>query len=253
MNKYIMLPVLYAAALIFCGPAQARAESALSVLGAIQPIAPERRCQAYDRKEYPYHQSIELQIIRTMGGRIYGPYEARTFASRRDTHIEHIVAVSEAHDSGMCAASPALKQRFASDIDNLTLASPGVNRAKSGYDASEWLPKHNQCWYAGQIVTVKKKYELSFDKKEASVLRRILSQCPSTAMVFTNAAPEPNPKKQTVRHRQPGADPLTLYDSNRNGRITCAEAREHRIAPVSRDHPAYRYMRDGDGDGVVCE
>ena len=31
------------------------------------------------------------------------------------------------------------------------------------------------------------------------------------------------------------------------------EARTHGIAPVRRDHPAYAYMRDGDGDGIVCE
>ena len=43
------------------------------------------------------------------------------------------------------------------------------------------------------------------------------------------------------------------YDDNRNGRITCAEARNHGIAPVPRGHPAYPYMNDGDGDGVVCE
>ena len=48
-------------------------------------------------------------------------------------------------------------------------------------------------------------------------------------------------------------DPLALYDDNRNGRITCLEARRHGIAAVPRDHPAYRYMRDGDNDGVVCE
>jgi hypothetical protein len=46
---------------------------------------------------------------------------------------------------------------------------------------------------------------------------------------------------------------LALYDDNGNGRISCAEARAHGIAPVSRGHPAYEYMRDGDGDGVVCE
>lgn len=49
----------------------------------------------------------------------------------------------------------------------------------------------------------------------------------------------------------PGA--LARWDDNGNGRITCAEARRHGIAPVPRGHPAYRYMRDGDGDGVVCE
>lgn len=48
-------------------------------------------------------------------------------------------------------------------------------------------------------------------------------------------------------------DALALWDDNGNGRITCAEARRHGIAPVSRDHPAYEYMRDADNDGVVCE
>ena len=48
-------------------------------------------------------------------------------------------------------------------------------------------------------------------------------------------------------------DPLALYDDNGNGRITCAEARAHGIAPVRRNHPAYPHMTDGDSDGVVCE
>ena len=47
--------------------------------------------------------------------------------------------------------------------------------------------------------------------------------------------------------------PLTRWDDNGNGRITCTEARAHGIAPVRRGYPAYEYMRDADGDGVVCE
>ena len=46
-------------------------------------------------------------------------------------------------------------------------------------------------------------------------------------------------------------DMLARYDDNGNGRIPCKEARRHGITPVHRSHPAYRYMRDG--DGVVCE
>lgn len=46
---------------------------------------------------------------------------------------------------------------------------------------------------------------------------------------------------------------LELWDDNENGRITCAEARRHRIAQVRRGHAAYRYMHDADGDGIVCE
>jgi len=46
---------------------------------------------------------------------------------------------------------------------------------------------------------------------------------------------------------------VAVWDDNGNGRISCAEARAHGIAPVRRGHPAYPFMRDGDGDGVVCE
>ena len=48
-------------------------------------------------------------------------------------------------------------------------------------------------------------------------------------------------------------DALSRWDTNGNGRIMCKEAQQHGIAPVQREHPAYRFMRDGDGDGVVCE
>ena len=47
----------------------------------------------------------------------------------------------EAHDSGLCAASAATRVRFANDLLNLTLASPQVNRQKSGKDAGVWMPK----------------------------------------------------------------------------------------------------------------
>ena len=35
--------------------------------------------------------------------------------------------------------------------------------------------------------------------------------------------------------------------------MTCAEARNHGLAPVRRCHPAYWYMDNRDNDGVVCE
>ncbi len=49
-----------------------------------------------------------------------------------------------------------------------------------------------------------------------------------------------------------GAGPAR-WDDNGNGRVSCAEARRHGIAPVPRGHPAYPFMNDRDGDGVVCE
>lgn len=225
-------------------------------------VAPEHRCSPYNRKrDYPYPQSIEQAIVRRLGG-VYGAYTDTCFGSARETDIEHIVATSEAHDSGLCARDRATRARFASDLRNprlplrgqaLTLASPRVNRRqKSGKDAAEWLPARNRCWYAARVVEVRRAYELTIDPREAAVLERILAGCDSTDM---------QPMACTARPASAGggneavgdSHALALYDDNGNGRITCKEARAHGIAPVSRDHPAYRYLDDRDGDGVVCE
>ena len=68
-------------------------------------VASEVRCAPYDSAAYGYSQALERLAISAMGGRIYGPYSGRTFAHRTDTDIEYIVARSEAHDSGLCAAN----------------------------------------------------------------------------------------------------------------------------------------------------
>ena len=109
-------------------------------------VAPEHRCAPYDRDDYPYSQSVETRIIAGMGGRVYGPYTGRYIGSRRETDIEHMVATSEAHDSGLCAVDAGTKRRFAGDLLNLTLAAPAVNRhQKSGKDAGEWMSRMNRC------------------------------------------------------------------------------------------------------------
>lgn len=103
-------------------------------------VEPERRYSPYDPDDYRYSQSVEDRIIADYGG-VYGPYTGLWFSSQRDTDIEHMVARSEAHDSGLCAADLATRRRFANDLLNLTLASPSVNRGqKIARDAAEWMP-----------------------------------------------------------------------------------------------------------------
>ena len=222
-------------------------------------VAPENRCSPYDPDDYRYSPSVEPKIVEAQGG-IYGPYTGTWFESIRETDIEHIVARSEAHDSGLCAASAATRAKFAPDLLNLTLASPSVNRhEKSDNDVAEWLPDLNQCWYVNRTLQVRREYGLTIDHAEADAADRVLAGCESTDMTVlaprasgtatatpTRAAPA-TPRSATE------VDALALWDDNGNGRITCAEARAHGIAPVHRGHPAYQYMRDADGDGVVCE
>lgn len=63
-------------------------------------VRPENRCSAYDRDwDYQYSQSLEPVIAKRMGG-IRCRYTGTRYQSLRDTHIEHVVALSEAHDSG---------------------------------------------------------------------------------------------------------------------------------------------------------
>ena len=216
-------------------------------------VAPEDRCSDYDADDYHYSPSVEPKIVEAQGG-IYGPYTGTWFDSIKETDIEHIVARSEAHDSGLCAANPDTKDRFGADLLNLTLASPSVNRhQKSGKDVAEWLPELNKCWYVDRVVQVRQEYGLTIDRAEADAIDEVLAGCEITEMVMlatgTSKAATPTPTPTAA----PDMDALALYDDNGNGRISCAEARAHGIPPVPRGHPAYEFMRDADGDGVVCE
>lgn len=218
-------------------------------------VAPERRCAPYDRADYRYSQSLEARIVADIG-EVYGPYTGRCFAGTGETDIEHIVATSEAHDSGLCAASASVKSAFASDLLNLTLAGPDVNRHhKGGKDVGEWTPHLNACWFVARTLEVRRKYGLTIDRGEAAAAETVLSGCEGTAMEMVECPPGVSAARVPAVSTDGSGDmdALAKWDDNGNGRITCAEARRHGIAPVARGHPAYRFMRDGDGDGVVCE
>ena len=145
-------------------------------------VQAEDWCTKYDRQDYPYPRTIERRIIAAQGG-MFSPYDLSCFRDPRDSDVEHIVALAEAHRSGMCARSGAEKARFATDLLNLTLATPELNRGqKIAKDAAEWLPAENRCWYAARIVAVKKKYRLAVDQAEKRALRKVLRSCQSSEL-----------------------------------------------------------------------
>ena len=155
-------------------------------------IEPENRCAPYSAKDYRYPADIEPEIAEYQALGSYAPYTKREVRDFRKTDIEHIVARSEAHDSGMCDRTKEEKTAFASDLLNLTLAYPKVNRCnprqatlgigKCAKDAAEWLPYHNQCWYVQRILDVKQKYRLSVDETEMEAILDVLEDCDSTEM-----------------------------------------------------------------------
>ena len=141
-------------------------------------VAPENRCSPYESADYPYPQSLEPLIVDRQAGLIYSPYDGRFFPTTDETDIEHIVAKSEAHDSGLCGAGREIRRMFAADLDNLTLAAPRLNRyEKRDNDAAEWLPPQSRCWYVRRIIFVKQKYRLSVDEAERDALAQVLNGC----------------------------------------------------------------------------
>ena len=148
-------------------------------------VAPPSHCKGhrYDRDEYgTRYRSKEDEIIEELDG-IYGPYTGQCFESDRESTIEHIVAINEAHYSGMCTEDTKTKRTFAGDLLNLTLATSDINSAKSNLDAFDWLPEQNQCWFARRVVDVKLKYGMTVDRDEADALEGVLAGCESTALI----------------------------------------------------------------------
>ena len=144
-------------------------------------VVPEERCAPYDASEYHYPQSVEPRIADSLGG-VYSPYTCETFGALHETDIEHIVARSEAHDSGLCADSPERKLEFAHDIRNLTLSAPHLNRnLKGAKDAADWTPDENRCWFAWRVIDVRRAYSLTIDRHEADALDAILAACPESS------------------------------------------------------------------------
>ena len=127
------------------------------------------RYQRHERAVY-----LELGMDRT-------PYTCAVIGGNlRSTDVEHIVALAEAHDSGL-----ALERMlaFSGDPLNLTVAMPRENRhAKSAKDAADYLPPRNRCWFAGRVLEVKARWGLTVDRAEAVALIVVLAGCDASAI-----------------------------------------------------------------------
>ncbi len=138
----------------------------------------EDDCPSYSSvsSDYQYSSDSDLVIEKSLGG-FYSPYDNTWYTEATDVDVEHMVARKEAHDSGLCKATPATRYAFANDLLNLTLSTPSVNRSKGARDAGEWLPEYNKCWYVFTVVQVKKKYKMSVDSDERDAMQEVLENC----------------------------------------------------------------------------
>ena len=138
-------------------------------------LAPEHNRAGYQRpttNRYQRHERavyLELGMDRT-------PFTCVEIGGNlRSTDVEHIVALSEAHDSGL---PPDRMLAFSGDPLNLTVAMPRENRhVKSDKDAAGYLPPNNRCWFAARVLLVKARWGLTVDSVEAVALIEALGGC----------------------------------------------------------------------------
>ena len=146
-------------------------------------VCEEQPREGYDRAAFGTgYTSLAHDIIAALpatikvGDQVYTPYSCTRFdvtaAGTAATDIDHIVALVEAHDSRIAAHR---RRNLASDLDNLTIAAPAVNRAKAGRDVAEWTPARHRAWFAAQVIQVKLKYGLSVDPAERDALEMLLA------------------------------------------------------------------------------
>ena len=100
-------------------------------------------------------------------------------------HVDHVVALKEAHDSGGAAWSRERKQTFANDIANLRCLDAGVNIAKSDHDLAEW--SGGSCDLRKEIAIttaiIKAVYELQTDlAEEQAIAAAIEADCVALAL-----------------------------------------------------------------------
>ena len=163
-------------------------------------VCPEQPRAGYDRDAFGTgYSSLEDDIIAALpptmkaNGQVYTPYSCIAFeitaSGTSATDIDHIVALAEAHDSGI---ADDRRRAFGGDIDNLTIADPTVNRSqKSDRDAAEWQPARHGAWFANRVIQVKREYGLSVDLAERAALEVLLTG--GGAQLSCTSAPPPPP------------------------------------------------------------
>ena len=101
-----------------------------------------------------------------------------------EVQIDHLVALSNAWQTGAFKLTPDQRKAFANDPLNLLAVKGKLNSQKGDGDAATWLPplKSFRCDYVSRQIAVKVKYKLWFTAPEKEAMIRILKSCPEKAL-----------------------------------------------------------------------
>ena len=144
-------------------------------------VAPEYGCQGYDRDRWGHDAEVQRpKLLERDGGLyqpLYGDFQPTADHKPQGLQVEHVVAMKEAADSGLCRASRDVVRAFAKDLGNQVMALGSLNASKGAKDAAEWRPDVNGCEFARIVIDVKQRHGLSVDHDEAKALAKLLASC----------------------------------------------------------------------------
>ena len=121
-------------------------------------------------------------------GKLADPYTGKTIDFKRGkktssaVQIDHVVALSDAWQTGAQDIDEQKRRELANDPENLVASDGPANMQKSDSDASEWLPGNTayRCTYVARQVHVKAKYKLWVTPDEKRAMENVLNSCKST-------------------------------------------------------------------------
>lgn len=109
---------------------------------------------------------------------------ARGETSSQAVQIDHVVALSNAWQTGAQGLTSEQRVAFANDPLELLSVDGEANQQKSDGDAATWLPANKafRCQYVARQIAVKAKYQLWVASAEKDAMLRILSVCPGQTL-----------------------------------------------------------------------
>lgn len=118
-------------------------------------------------------------------GTLNDPYSGTTInfvkgnVSSMAVQIDHVVALSNAWQTGAFKLTLAKRTEFANDPENLLAVQGRLNSQKGDGDAATWLPplKSYRCTYVSKQIAVKAKYGLWVTAPEKAAMKTILGKC----------------------------------------------------------------------------
>jgi hypothetical protein len=122
------------------------------------------------------------QDCKVISGLLLDPFSNKvlTFSSAKSAvDIDHLVALSNAWQTGAAYFDKSKRSQIANDPINLLAVDARLNRQKGDGDAATWLPpnKSFRCEYVSRQVAVKAKYQLWVTPPEKEAIIRVLDQC----------------------------------------------------------------------------